>query len=188
MAKKKINLYKKGKPMKKLIVISDLWGVKQSQWWQYYTETLSKHFEVIFYDACQLGKIDVSQYTEAVLHQQFMDGGVLQSVQNLTYKEKETFAILGFSIGGYIAWRALHSGLKAQHLVAVSSTRLRYETVSPKAQLHLFYGKKDHHLPSTAWYDTMKTSPYLFDEAYHNFYQKKYIAQQICEYIENKML
>ncbi|WP_392447098.1 alpha/beta hydrolase [Capnocytophaga canis] len=174
--------------MKKLIVISDLWGVKQSQWWQYYTETLSKHFEVIFYDACQLGQIDVSQYTEVALHQQFMDGGVLQSVQNLAYKEKETFAILGFSIGGYIAWRALHSGLKAQHLVAVSSTRLRYETIPPKAQLHLFYGKKDHHLPSTAWYDTMKTSPYLFDEAYHNFYQKKYIAQQICEYIENKML
>nr|WP_231553814.1 hypothetical protein [Capnocytophaga canimorsus] len=73
-------------------------------------------------------------------------------------------------------------------MVAVSSTRLRYETIPPKAQLHLFYGKKDHHLPSTAWYDTMKTSPYLFDEAYHNFYQKEHIAQQICEYIQNKML
>lgn len=173
--------------MKKLAVISDLWGVRRSQWWRYYVENLSDSFDVAFYDACALGQIDLSNYTEEALHQQFINGGIDKAVENLLKIETQPDAVLGFSIGGYIAFKSLQNGLKTNTLFAVSSSRLRKETDCPKAQIQLFYGENDLYKPSAEWFAQMNLTPHIFKGEPHDFYQKEKIATQICDFVKNRV-
>ena len=52
----------------RLILISDLWGKEDSEWITYYTSILSQHFEVNYYDSCDLGNIDKSNYEKTNFH------------------------------------------------------------------------------------------------------------------------
>lgn len=109
----------------RIIILSDLWGKDNSEWMNYYNSILENHFIVKHYDSCVLGEIDKSDYTEEKLHHQFINGGIEIAVKNLLKEETESAIILGFSVGGTIAWQACNAGLKTSYLFAVSSTRLR---------------------------------------------------------------
>ena len=95
----------------RLILLSDLWGEEKCEWMTYYTSVLEQHFVLQYYDCCELGDIDKSDYSEKNLHHQFINGGMEKAVENLLQKEKESVIVLGFSIGGTIAWKAAISGL-----------------------------------------------------------------------------
>ncbi len=169
----------------KLLILSDLWGVKKSDWLSYYTDILNEKFEIKYYDCCTLGKLDTSTYTEDALHQQFVNSGIELAVQNLLDTEKETVHILAFSIGGTIAWKSMLKGLKAASLYAVSSTRLRYETNKPDGDIKLYYGKNDTYAPNTKWFDKMNSTATIKNKKGHSLYKEPEFARElstlICE-------
>lgn len=173
--------------MEKLIVLSDLWGVQKSNWIEIYTTILKVHFEVKYYDCCELGELDLTDYSEGNIHQQFINGGIDKAVENLIKKENESISVLGFSIGGSIAWKAACQGLKVNDLTAVSSTRLRNESIKPNSSIKLFYGDKDPFKPQKDWFDHFQLNPKIYEHENHDFYMKQEIAIEICnQIIKNK--
>lgn len=169
--------------MKKLIILSDLWGKRKSDWIKYYVTILENHFEVVFYDCCELAKIDLSEYFEDNIHQQFMNGGVEIAVKAILEKEKENINVLGFSIGGFIAWKAILDGLKVESLNAISSTRLRYEDKRPDCKINLFYAENDKYKPIDNWFRKLNIEMNIYKEEEHEFYSNKEIAIELCNKI-----
>ena len=95
-------------------------------------------------------------------------------------------AVLGnFSIGGTIAWKACLSGLEAHRIVALSSTRLRYETVLPATGIYLYYGETDPYKPDEVWMRQMNLSCRIFPETGHLLYRESNFASQVCRDILN---
>ncbi|HMW97299.1 MAG TPA: hypothetical protein PJ983_08610, partial [Flavobacteriales bacterium] len=126
--------------MKRLIILSDMWGAAKSEWPDHYIGKLRGQFEVAYYDSRTLANIPDHIQNEEALHGHFVNGGADRAVVELLKLETEAEFILGFSIGGWIAWKACLAGLNVQDLVAVSATRLRHETRRPSAWISLFYG------------------------------------------------
>ena len=87
---------------------------------------------------------------------------------------------MGFSIGGLIAWKALLAGFKAQHLTALSSTRLRYEDKRPDCIINLFYAEHDAYKPNDDWFRTFDLAINIYPEQDHEFYRAEEIAIEIC--------
>ncbi|MBF8456270.1 alpha/beta hydrolase [Kaistella sp. G5-32] len=171
----------------RLIILSDLWGAEKADWIEYYTSVLENNFEVNFYDSCVLGEVSKREYSEEKLHHQFVNGGIEKAVENLLKKEKENIIILGFSIGGLIAWKAGNSGLKMQNLFAISSTRLRYETLKPPTKIELIYGEDDAYKPKTEWFEKLEINMNILAREDHELYKKKEIAEVICKVIIQKV-
>ena len=171
----------------RIIILSDLWGKEKSDWITYYTNILENYFEIKFYDCCDLGHLDKSDYSEQKLHAQFVNGGIARAVESILQKEKEIINILGFSIGGHIAWKASLSGLKAQSIFALSSTRLRFETQKPSGIIELFYGENDAYKPDTNWFRKLEIKENIYNHEGHELYKKKEIAEDICRVIINQI-
>lgn len=168
-------------PLKpRLIILSDLWGKERAGWLIHYTSNLESFFEIKFYDSCELGEVDKSSYTEKNLHSQFLNGGIEKAASNLLRKEKESFYILAFSIGGCIAWKAGLAGLNFKSLLAVSATRLRKETQKPKGSVELIYGEQDEFKPGNEWFQKMKIKKFFIKEQSHDLYMSKEIAELVC--------
>ena len=167
----------------RLILISDLWGIENSGWIDFYISILNQYFEVVYYDSCELGDIDTSDYTAENLHYQFLNGGISKAVENLLQIEKQPTIILGFSIGGFIAWKACLSFLSIQNLYAISSTRLRYENEKPIVNIELFYGENDPYKPSSDWFEHLDIKQQLYLNETHDFYKNKNVAEDICKLI-----
>ncbi|MFV8355857.1 alpha/beta hydrolase [Flavobacterium sp. XS1P32] len=169
--------------MKKLIILSDIWGKRKSDWINYYVTILENHFEVVFYDCCELAKIDLSEYFEDSIHQQFTNGGVKIAVKALLDKEKKIVNVLGFSIGGFIAWKAILDGLNVESLTAISSTRLRYEDKRPDCVINLFYAENDKYKPIDNWFRELNIEINIYKEEEHEFYSNKKTAIDVCKKI-----
>lgn len=162
----------------RLLLLSDLFG-GNPEWIQNYIETLEPKFDVRYYDVLKLAEID-SLKDEKEIHNQFLNGGIEKAVTNLLNSEKGNVAILGFSIGGTIAWRASLRGLKTTELIAVSSTRLRFETKSPNCKTKLYFGDQDLNAPKEQWFLMMKISNQIFENEDHKLYAKKKNIFLIC--------
>ncbi|MHC5310360.1 alpha/beta hydrolase [Myroides sp. LJL116] len=167
--------------MKKIIILSDIWGKEKSCWMAYYTTILGQCFDLQYYDCQQLGGVSVGKDNQEDIHLEFINNGIDKAVKNLLELEKEAFAIIGFSIGGYIAWKACLSGLKVNYLFAISSTRLRYETQKPKGEIQVFFGQEDKFRPSDAWFKQMSIIYKLYVNQGHELYQKREVAKSICQ-------
>lgn len=175
--------------MKKLILLSDLWGIEKSHWLLQYKAILERYFEILYYDCRELGSITKDDLPIENIHSQFVNGGIDKAVKQLLQTEREAFAVLGFSLGGCIAWKACLLGLKVQHLFAISSTRLRYETAKPFAAIELLYGENDHFKPNSKWFQQIEIKENLFQNEEHDLYQKKEFAAYFCKrIIENTQL
>lgn len=166
--------------MKKLLVLSDLWGVERASWIPWYTAILSKQFEVTYLDSCQLGGVDKSDYTSARLHAQFVNGGIERAARELLKISSKPVYVLGFSVGGTISWKAGMMGLEIEKLVAVSATRLRLENQKPKTKIELIYGKGDVYMPKGEWFDQMEISCDLIANAEHDLYRREEYVSMIC--------
>lgn len=171
----------------RIILLSDLWGKEKTGWIAYYTNILEKHFEVAFYDSCDIGNVDKSDYSKERLHEQFIAGGIQRAVEYLIQKEKGIINILAFSIGGFIAWKACLAGLKAQHLFAISSTRLRHETQKPDGAIELIYGENDTYKPDHEWFQKLEIKEFFYKNEAHEFYKKKELAEDLCRMIIEKL-
>lgn len=169
----------------RLVILSDLWGKEKSDWVFDYVEKLKDKFEIQFYDCCELGAIDSTNYTEESLHFQFVNGGIEKVIENLLEAEKNQIDILAFSIGGTIAWKAALKGLDIRNLFAVSSTRLRFEEDIPNAVIKLYYGENDINKPSSNWFEKYAINFEIIKNKGHNFYTQKEYATSICNEILN---
>lgn len=166
--------------MKKGIILSDLWGKRNSDWMNDYLIRLEKHLELKYYDCCELADIDQSNYSEEQIHRQFTEGGIEKAVKTLVDREQEPVHVLAFSIGGLIAWKAILLGLKAESLTCISSTRLRYEVSRPNCSIHLIYGEHDAYQPTDEWFEKMNLEKKIHPGEEHDFYRKKEIASDVC--------
>lgn len=164
----------------RLIILSDLWGKEKSDWVSDYVELLKDNFEIQYYDCCELGEIDKTNYTEGNLHSQFVTGGIEKAVENLLKAEKNEIDILAFSIGGTIAWKASLKGLNVKNLFAVSSTRLRYQNEIPNGVIKLYYGENDSNRPSDNWFENHAKDFDIIKNKEHYFYTEKEFATSIC--------
>ena len=167
----------------RIVLLSDLWGKEKSGWISYYSTILEEYFDIQYYDCCELGDIDKSNYSMRKLYNQFVNGGIARAVESILQKEKGFITVLGFSIGGFIAWKAALSGLKVQSLFAISSTGLRHETLKPSGIIELFYGEKDTYRPNDSWFQNLDVKENLYKNEGHELYTKKEMAEDICSII-----
>ena len=169
----------------RLIILSDLWGKEKSNWVSDYVEQLKDKFEIQFYDCCELGAINRSNFTEKSIHIQFVNGGIEKVIENLLEAEKNQIDVLAFSIGGTIAWKAALRGLDFRNLFAVSSTRLRYEEDIPNGVIKLYYGENDINKPSNNWFEKHSINFEIIKNKEHNFYTESEFVTSICNEILN---
>lgn len=167
----------------RLLILADLFGGENPEWIKSYTNLLESKFDVQYYDVLELGDIDKSDFVESNLHDQFLNGGIDKAVETLLKLEKGEVTILGFSIGGTIAWKASSRELNTTCLYAVSSTRLRYENESPNCELKLYFGEKDLNKPNLQWFLDLGVSNEIFENQNHQFYLDKNIASLISNKI-----
>lgn len=165
--------------MKSLLLLSDMWGQRQWQWLALYEQALQVHFQVQRLDVCTLGHLNTSIYESDTLHQQFLDGGITQAVNELLKFQAPNLYIIAFSIGGTIAWKAMEKGLQVKQCYAVSATRLRYETTPAKYPTKLFYGNNDPFRPNDIWLKNINLSYKLFPDQAHECYKNSKIAAAI---------
>jgi hypothetical protein len=164
----------------RLIILSDLWGKEKAAWTLDYIELLKNKFEIQYYDCCELGEIDKTNFSEENLHNQFVNGGIEKAVANLLKIEKNQIDVLAFSIGGTIAWKASLKGQNVRNLFAVSSTRLRYEDKIPSGTIQLYYGENDSNKPSNDWFEKHSIDFEIIKNKEHDFYTEKESADSIC--------
>ncbi len=164
----------------RLILLSDLWGKTKADWIQYYHELLDPVFDLQYYDCCELGGIDITNLKEETIHSRFVEDGITMAVERLLELEKGKVNILAFSIGGTIAWKAGLEGLKIEHLQAISSTRLRYETSKPNCSIKLRYGSKDPFIPGQEWFEKMELAYEIIQDGDHLIYTGREFARKVC--------
>lgn len=168
---------------KRLVILSDLWGINKSQWIDYYWEELSKSFDIKYYDCCELGELSKAVYMEDTLHRQFVDGGIERAVKRLAEIEEDRVNILAFSIGGTIAWRFGIETSRIDSLYCVSSTRLRYESAKPNGRIELYYGEKDRYKPQQDWFRKLGIEYRIVENGEHLIYANPEFAKRLCKRI-----
>jgi hypothetical protein len=167
-------------PKPRLVILSDLFGGKNPEWIKHYTEILESDFNIQYYDILQLAGISPDN-DEANIHSQFINGGIDNVIKALLTYEKKEITILGFSIGGTIAWKASLKGLNVSQLIAVSSTRLRFETKTPNSKIKLYFGEKDLKKPDPKWFSDLKIAGEIFKNESHQLYLQQKNAFVICK-------
>lgn len=169
----------------KLTILSDLWGAQKSEYLSSYKHHLSPIFDITFIDSCEIGNIDISNYSEENLHQQFVKGGIDIAVEKLLKNTTESSTIIGLSVGGVIAWKAALKNLPIDRLFTVSSNRLRNETEKPDCFIRDFYGENDPHIPSDEWFEKMNMNERVFNGKDHELYKDEECIEIICNFILN---
>lgn len=174
----------------RLVILSDLWGFDNASWIKNYTESLEPNFELIYYDSAKLAGIDKIDLSEEELHLQFLNYGIQNAVDQLLKLEPKEIIVLAFSIGGTIAWKAAHLGLKINHFYAISSTRLRYEVKKPKCSIRLMFAENDLFIPEHNWFNTLDIEPSIIENEVHEMYKNEEISTLLCNQIiiENTLL
>lgn len=167
----------------RLIILSDLWGTKNSDWITQYSNVLKEHFDIQFYDCCELGEVNIENANQEFIHQQFIQFGIDKAVTNLIKREQNPVSVLAFSIGGTIAWKAALKGLQPKSIFALSSTRLRFETQKANAKIKLYFGENDSSKPDESWFSQLNIDYESYKDKTHEFYKEKEVAQAICRQI-----
>lgn len=147
-----------------------MWGLGSTTWINDYHRTFHETYDVKVFDSRELAGIDPKISGEQEIHRCFLHGGVETAVSHLLSKVQRTNVIVGFSIGGLIAWKAALQGLACQQLIAVCSTRLRLETQRPVQEVKLIYGDQDAFAPQKDWFQKMKLVPVIV-EGGHEIYK-----------------
>ncbi|MHC5201450.1 hypothetical protein [Myroides sp. LJL119] len=171
---------------KTLLILSDIFGTTNATWLNYYIKELQTVFHIELYDSLKLGGIFQENLTQEDIHHQFVTSSLQVAVTQLLNQVKNPIdLIVGFSIGGTIAWKAALQGLEIQKLCLVSSTRIRKEQKKPTCQvIDCFYADLDQNKPDKNWFDKMQPdSVTFFKKQGHLFYKDPYYIKIICKFI-----
>ncbi len=137
----------------RLVIISDIWGIKKGMWITSYLGYLQQYYKIEYYDLMQLANIDPVHFTEETLHKEINEGGMETAVTHLLKKETIPSHYLAFCAGGTVVWKAALKGLPMKSLYAVSPLALDVEVEGPVAYTNLVYGGNDTNVPSNCWAD-----------------------------------
>jgi len=171
----------------KLLVLSDMWGIKKGLWITSYFGYLQQYYDIEFYDIQQLANLDLPVMTGENIHKAFVDGGIETAVAHLLKKEKEPCHVLAFSMGGTIAWKAGLEGLPLKSLTAISPTRIRFEEQAPDCKINLVYGECDEFKPSTAWSKKVGVELNIIPNFGHELYSDEKIISDVSMDLLNKV-
>ena len=167
----------------KLIILSDIFGATKEVWMDSYRKYLSPFFEITEYDSRELAGILSSPQEE--VHSGFVNGGIDHAVLSLQRLEQKVHGVLGFSVGGTIAWKYALENDHSPSLYLVSATRLRNETIQPITSISLYYGEHEMNGPSSEWFDEFKINPVLIKGKSHECYKQEVCIKQVCTDIIN---
>ncbi len=172
----------------KLLVLSDMWGVKKGLWITSYFGYLQQYYDIQFYDCQQLGNIDEVVNNQENLHRAFVEGGIDTAVAHLIRKEKTASHVLAFSMGGTIAWKAALAGLPIKSLTTVSATRIRMEEQKPGcADLNLIFGECDTFKPDMNWANRVGVALNVIPSFGHELYSDEKIISEVCMELLSKV-
>jgi hypothetical protein len=174
------NQFKRIVMAERLVIVSDMWGIKKGLWITSYLGYLQQHFDITFYDSQQLAHLEVLIYSKENIHRAFVNGGIDTAAAHLLKKEKEPAHYLGFSTGGVIAWKANLSGLPMKSLYTVSATRIRSETKTPKCPTTVLFGDGDIYRPKSEWYEKNQVKGELIKGFGHTMYSDDKVIQKVC--------
>lgn len=164
----------------KLLVVSDMWGIKKGLWITSYFGYLQQYYNIEFYDAQQLANLDLPVMTEDNIHKAFVEGGIDTAVAHLLKKEQEPCHVLAFSTGGTIAWKAALKGLPIISLTAISPTRIRLENEAPNCDINLMYGECDQFKPDVHWAEQVGVEFDIVPNFGHELYSDEKIITDVC--------
>ncbi|MRI02390.1 hypothetical protein GH721_17725 [Kriegella sp. EG-1] len=165
----------------RLVVLSDMWGVKKGLWITSYLGYLQQYYDIVFYDMQQLAHIDLTVNNEENLHKAFVNGGIDTAVAHLIRKEKTASHYLAFSTGGTIAWKAALKGLPVKSLYTVSATRIREENQKPDCPMNLIYGSNDSFRPKKEWAERLDAELEIIPNFGHELYTDEKIIGKVCQ-------
>jgi len=164
----------------KLVILSDMWGVKKGLWITSYFGYLQQYYDIEFHDCQQLGHVDVTVNTEENVHKAFVEGGIDTAVAHLLKKHSEPAHYLAFSTGGTIAWKAATKGLPMKSLTAISPTRIRFEEQAPACETDIVFGGKDDFRPDTSWSRKVGVDVNVVPNFGHQLYSDEKIISDVC--------
>lgn len=163
-----------------LVILSDIFGHSNESWMDEYMVRLSPHFHVTSFDSRKLAGIESDQLE--VVHKAFVSGGIDLAAEELDKFKDEVQVVIGFSVGGTIAWRyALENPEVSLHLI--SATRLRNETSKPSSEITLYYGENEENGPVTEWFETMNLNPIVIEHESHECYKSEIVIEHVCQRI-----
>lgn len=165
----------------RIAVLSDLFGISNEPWMEAYRNALKTHFTVVEYDCRELAQIAHLDPDE--IHYAFTHGGIEQAVNNLRLAEQHDVWLLGFSVGGTIAWKFALESTQCSAVFAVSATRLRDETKAPTSQKVLYFGELEEFGPKQEWFDRMNIQPIVLPNQSHECYKNHKVTTLICDKI-----
>jgi len=164
-----------------LLLISDLLGDINSSYLLLYKSLLKEKFNVTILDACQLGEVTNTKESDKN-HDIFINkGGLIKAVENLVSSKIKADLILGFSIGGTIAWKACLQKLEVNKLICISATRLRYETHYPNCEIELYFSFNDKYRPNSNWTLSKIINTTLISNSGHSIYKDETFIKRICD-------
>ena len=171
----------------KLVVLSDMWGIKKGLWITSYFGYLQQYYNIQFYDIQQLATVDIPVQTEENVHQAFVGGGIDVAVAHLLKRETDPVHVLAFSTGGTIAFKAGLQGWPMKSLTAISATRVRLETARPECDLRLIYGECDAFKPGLHWANKVGVDIKIVPNFGHELYSDEKIIADVCMDLLNKV-
>lgn len=169
-----------------LLILSDIYGLEGQDWMEYYKRGLASEFNLYLFDSCTLAGLPKTTTAIEERHDRLIHGGISKAVHKLFQKAPPEALILGFSVGGTIAWKAALQGLKNRGLILISATRLRYEESLPPTPIDLYYGEKDPYRPQASWFQKMTLKPHLLPRKDHEFYRRKNEAEFLMSTLLNQ--
>lgn len=171
----------------KLIVLSDMWGIKKGLWITSYFGYLQQYYDIEFHDVQQLANLDIPVLTGENIHKAFVEGGIDTAVAHLLKKVDQPCHVLAFSTGGTIAWKAGVQGLPMKSLTAISPTRIRFEENRPDCTVDLIYGECDAFKPDMNWAKKVGIDFKIVPNFGHELYSDEKIIGDVSMDMLNKV-
>ena len=101
------------------------------------------------------------------------------AVETLRIRLDAPDAILGFSVGGTIAWKYALEYPNAR-VCLISATRIRNEELKPSGPIHLYFGESEVHGPDQEWFNKHGLIPSIVKNEGHECYKVGHLIQQTC--------
>lgn len=164
-----------------LYIILDMLSTDFETWFDLYFEQLEPMYNIFTYTPRTLGEIDLNITAKDEIHSEFIHGGIEKAVEKLNSMVTKEAIVLGFSIGGTIAWKASLKNKNIKELFLISPTRVRLEPKKSSSKINLYFGEDDVYKPNKDWFQKMNINPILIDKSDHEMYKDSLFALALCD-------